>query len=292
MTYQTINNLPDLPPRPADGHKGTFGRALIVAGSHGMSGAAVLAGLGALRGGAGLVTLAVPADIQSVVATMEPSYLTVGLPCSHGQFSDGAVPQLLKMTGLVDAVGCGCGWGQTHELQDVLDCLLKTVEVPMVIDADALNLIATYPKLRLSLPGKRILTPHPGEFARLIGADTTPPVSNRVSLACEFADRHQVVLVLKGAGTIVTDGARVAINRTGNSGMGTGGTGDVLTGILTALLAQGMAPFEAAQLGTHLHGLAGDIAAAHQSQPGLIASDLPRYLGAAWLKLMASPSAS
>ena len=132
--------------------------------------------------------------------------------------------------------------------------------------------------------GPRILTPHPGEFSRLTGLAIPDIQANRIDTAVEFAARHRVILLLKGSGTVITDGSRVAINATGNSGMATGGCGDVLTGVIAALLAQGLEPFHAARLGAHLHGLAGDLAAIDLSQPGLIASDLPRYLGRAWLK--------
>jgi len=134
--------------------------------------------------------------------------------------------------------------------------------------------------------GPRILTPHPGEFARLIGSDIATVQQQRAKLAAEFAAAHRVILVLKGQGTVVTDGDRVAINRTGNPGMATGGSGDVLTGLIAALLAQGMPAFEAAQLGAHLHGLAGDLAAAELSQPALIASDLPKFLAQAWQRYL------
>jgi NAD(P)H-hydrate epimerase len=158
----------------------------------------------------------------------------------------------------------------------------------MVVDADALNALATQTARLTQHAGPRILTPHPGEFARLIGSDIPTVQSARQKLASEFAARHEIVVVLKGRGSVVTDGARTAVNATGNSGMATGGTGDVLTGLIAALLAQGMEPFDAARLGVRLHGLAGDLAAAELSEPGLIASDLPRYLPRAWRELGAS----
>lgn len=139
---------------------------------------------------------------------------------------------------------------------------------------------------RRAAAGPRILTPHPGEFARLIGSDIATVQSQRAKLAAEFAATHGVIVLLKGQGTIITDGDRVAINRTGNPGMATGGSGDVLTGLIAALLAQGMPAFQAAQVGAHLHGLAGDLAAAELSQPGLIASDLPKFLTQAWQRFL------
>ena len=168
------------------------------------------------------------------------------------------------------------------DLHEVVSHIVRHVGVPCVVDADALNLLVDRLEILATTPAVRVLTPHPGEFARLTGLTTTAVQANRESLAIEFAQKHRVVLVLKGAGTIVTDGLRVFINRTGNPGMATGGTGDVLTGLITALIAQGADPFDAACLGCHLHGLAGDIAAEELSPPGMIASDLPRYLPRAW----------
>lgn len=291
MSHQLINQLPNLPARPADGHKGTFGRVLIMAGSRGMSGAAALAGLGALRGGAGLVYLAVPREIQAIVASIEPAYLTLGSPASiEGQFTEEALTRLAPHFAACSAMACGPGWGQCEELQHMVGWLLANIPRPMVVDADALNLLAGHLEWLDESVAPRILTPHPGEFARLIDADVQTVQSNRIDLAVEFASRHKVILVLKGAGTVITDGQQVAINPTGNSGMATGGTGDVLTGLTTALLAQGLSAFEAARLGVYLHGLAGDLAAQELSQPGMIASDLPRFLGAAWLALAADLS--
>ena len=285
MTVSHNLSLPSLPVRPDDGHKGTFGKVLIVAGSRGMSGAACLSGLGALRGGAGLVTVAVPAGIQSIVAGVEPSYLTVGLPEDEsGRLSRSAGAEILKRAGDATAVAIGPGWGQSADLKELSLFLYTHVERPLVVDADALNALSASPGGFPRAPGDwpRIVTPHPGEFARLVKTDTAAVQADRDGLAAGFARDHGVIVVLKGRGTVVTCGQKVAVNTTGNSGMGTGGTGDVLTGLLAALLAQKMPPFDAAHLAVHLHGLAGDLAAAEQGAPGLIASDLPRFLGKAW----------
>ena len=290
MTYELITTALELPSRPAEGNKGTFGRVLILAGSVGMSGAAALSGMAALRGGAGLVTVAVPAPVQPIVAGFEPSYMTLALPATDGgQFSRAAIENLEKLVPQASAIACGPGWGQSNELVDVLRWLMQTAKQALVIDADALNLLSQDLELLDQTSGPRILTPHPGEFARLIKSDVPAVQRQRIDLAVEFAAKHRVVVLLKGAGTVVTDGTRVAVNRTGNSGMGTGGTGDVLTGLLTALLAQGMEPFAAARLGAHWHGLAGDLAAAELSEPALIASDLPRYFRPAWKELRRLP---
>lgn len=270
--------------RPANGHKGQFGRVLLIGGSVGMSGAACLSATAALRGGAGLVTVAVPSAIQTIVAGCEPSYMTVGLSCdSEGQLSGDCLEQIrTELTGK-DAVAVGPGLGQSPVATEVVRCVLNEASCPMVLDADALNLAARdklLPETERRFPC--ILTPHPGEFSRITGKSTGDINRSREESAKEFASENRVVVVLKGAGTVVTDGNRVYVNATGNAGMATGGSGDVLTGIVAAQLAQGLEPVHAASLAVYLHGLAGDLAAEVVSEPGLIASDLPRFLGAAW----------
>jgi ADP-dependent NAD(P)H-hydrate dehydratase len=271
---------------------------LIVAGSRGMSGAACLAGLGALRGGAGLVTVAAPGGILPIVAGVEPSYLTVPLPeDATGKISLAAKVTLESALPSQTVIAVGPGMGQSPELAGLVRWLFEAVDRPGVFDADALNLLAAHPAALKSRARRnegnptRVLTPHPGEFARLIGSEIATVEKNRELLAAQFALEHKLVLVLKGHRTLITDGRRVAVNSTGNSGMATGGCGDVLTGLVAALLAQKMPPFEAAQLGVYLHGLAGDLAAKALSEPALIASDLTRWLGEAWLALTKSARA-
>jgi len=181
----------------------------------------------------------------------------------------------------------GPGLGQSAGLLDLVTSLYNTIPHPSVFDADALNQLAKRPYFLKRSPDAppRILTPHVGEFARLTGLEIATIHENRQQHAAEFAKKHNVIVVLKGKNSVITDGTRVAINSTGNSGMATGGTGDVLTGVLVALLAQGMPAFESAQLGVYLHGLAGDLAAEELSKPGMIASDLLHYLGRAWCEL-------
>jgi ADP-dependent NAD(P)H-hydrate dehydratase len=291
-TIKRIRSLPKPPSRPNDSNKGTFGKVLVVAGHPGMSGAACLCGLAALRGGAGLVTVGVPRSILPVVAGFEPSYLTLPLPDdAEGRISHEATGVLQAQIAKQTSLAIGPGLGQSAALAALVGRLFSSVTCPAVFDADALNALASSPaplsarkRLRDDV-FPRVLTPHPGEFARLAGTDVPTVQKNREGMAVDFAAQYQVVLVLKGHKSVITDGRRVAINSTGNSGMATGGTGDVLTGLIAALLAQGMAPFEAAQLGASLHGLAGDLAAQPVSKPGLIASDLPRWLCEAWRKL-------
>ncbi|MCA9093196.1 MAG: NAD(P)H-hydrate dehydratase [Planctomycetaceae bacterium] len=285
---QHVLTLPPLPSRPEEGHKGTFGHVLILAGSRGMSGAAVLCGVSALRGGAGLVTVGVPSGIQTVVSAAEPSYLTMVLPEGAGGGVEASARGVLEgVLTRYRGVGVGPGWGQSEATGELARWLFASCPVPLVVDADALNVLGVKLPERSEV-APRIMTPHPGEFGRLTGKTTQEIQADREELAVEYARANRVVLLLKGARTIVTDGERLAINTTGNCGMGTGGCGDVLTGLITALVGQGMGAFEAAQLGAHLHGLAGDLAAHELSKPGLIASDLPRYLCRAWLQVGAN----
>jgi NAD(P)H-hydrate epimerase len=271
--------LPVLPERKPDSHKGDFGRALLVGGSRGMSGAIAMAGLAALRSGAGLVTLAVPRSIQDVVASIEPSYMTHGLPEEDGGIADAAADDLLALTINATAVALGPGLGRCRGMPNLVERLYREVMQAMVVDADGLFALAARPNSIGGARGARILTPHPGEFERLAG--TRPGEEDRVEAAAALARRDATgksIVVLKGHHTVITDGHRYAINKTGNPGMATGGTGDVLTGIITALLCQGLEPFEAARLGVHLHGLAGDLAAEELGQISMIASDLIGYL--------------
>jgi len=285
--FQRVTELPSFPTRPSDAHKGTFGKVLIVGGSRGMTGAACLAGLGALRGGAGLVYVAVPSEVVAIVAGVEPSYLTIPLPtdASTGQIAVQACTELEQRVADKDVMALGPGLGTSQGPKQIVAWAYARLEQPLVVDADGLNVLARQPELMQSGGGPRILTPHPGEFARLVGKDLRSVLGQREDLAVSFAAQHGVVLVLKGHRTLITDGDRLAVNPTGNSGMATGGSGDVLTGLIAALLAQRCDSFAAAQLGAYLHGRAGDLAAEELSEPGLIASDLPRYLARAWKEI-------
>ncbi len=293
MSLQRVTELPTLSQRPLDSHKGTFGRVLLIGGRPGMAGAMALAGLGALRGGAGLVYLAAPSNVVSIVSSIEPSYLTIPLPVDPtGELSAESIERLQTELHGKSSCGIGPGFGTSTVAQNIVTQLYRDEQIPLVVDADGLNCLAISATNLSVHSGPRILTPHPGEFARLIGSDIATVQGNREELAVQFAQEHDVILVLKGHRTVVTNGNQIYINTTGNSGMSTGGTGDVLTGLTTALLAQKMPPFEAAQLAVYLHGLSGDIAAKKMSQPGLIASDLPRFLGKAWKQYLKSVSAN
>ncbi len=277
------SELPRLPPRRPDAHKGDFGSILVVGGSRGMAGAAAMAGMAALRGGAGLVRLAVANSILDTVAGFEPSYMTVPLPADDaGRIGAGAFDPIAKLAEQATTLACGPGLGRSFDLDQLVLRLYQEIAKPMVFDADALNALAAEPETLTEAAGPRVLTPHPGEFARLIGRKLDAAARN--DAAVQLAARCNIVVVLKGHHTLVTDGRRQAVNTTGNPGMATGGSGDVLTGLITALMGQHLEPFDAARLGVHLHGLAGDLAAEQMGQVSLVAHDLIDYLPKAFLE--------
>jgi NAD(P)H-hydrate epimerase len=279
--------VPRLARRDPDANKGDFGRVVLAAGSRGMSGAAVLCASAALRGGAGLVRLALPAGILPIAAAANPCYMTAPLPEDiHGRLAAAAAPEFVSLVGQNTAAGLGPGLGRGDGVSAVVRAVLEQTTLPLVVDADGINALPPMLGLLRRRGGPTVLTPHPGEFGRLIGADAAAVQANRQELAVQFAAEHGVVLVLKGRGTVVTDGKRVYVNGTGNAGMATGGTGDVLTGLTAALLGQvggGLDPFAAAQLAVHLHGLAGDLARDALGETSLIATDLLDYLPQAFL---------
>lgn len=281
MVRQT-SDIPNLPPRAEDSHKGSFGRALLIGGSRGMTGAIAMAGMSTLRGGAGLVSLAVPDRCLEVVASLNPCYMTTPLPCDgEGRLVTGALERIVALVDTMTAVACGPGLGRGEELDEVVRGLYVEIPRPMVCDADALNALSRAPE-GLPLPtGPRILTPHPGEFDRLTGGGADRNM-DRERLAIELAASRRAVVVLKGHRTLVTDGERWQRNETGNPGMATAGAGDVLTGVITALLCQGLSPWDAARLGVHVHGLAGDCAARRLSMISMTAADIIDALPEAW----------
>jgi len=265
---------PTLPARQRNAHKGDFGHLLVVAGSEGYTGAPVLCAHGAARSGVGLVTLAVPRAIYPIIAANCPPEI---MPRPF----DG-VPDI---TGF-DAVAVGPGLGQRADTQEMVRELIRRSSAPLVLDADALNVLARDLSALKTARAPVIVTPHPGEMGRLIGKTSKAVQANRWEIAKRFAQKHGVVTVLKGSGTVVTDrSGKLWINATGNSGMAKGGMGDVLTGMIGAFLAQGMSPLDAARAGVFLHGSAGDIARERHGERALLASDLISSLGAAFAAL-------
>ncbi len=287
MTLERIDTIPVLPKRPKDGHKGLFGSVLVVAGGRGMAGAAALAGASALRSGAGLVRVATAAEVQPTVASFEPCYMTYPVENDEEgllRFS-AATKALEKLLPHASVVAIGPGLGLSHDLQSLVHWVLENVALPTVVDADALNALGQEPKALANRGGRIVITPHPGEFARLTGLSVAEIQSDREKHAASFAAEHNLVVLLKGANTVVTDGRRIYVNKTGNPGMATGGSGDVLTGVISALLAQKLPPFEAAQLGAYVHGLAGDISRDQSGEIGMIAGDIVDSLADAFYHL-------
>jgi NAD(P)H-hydrate epimerase len=256
-----------------------------------MAGAISLAAMATLRSGAGLVTVATADVCQHTVAGFEPSYMTIGLQSDgEGRIAKTAHRPLVESAAKSTAVGCGPGLGRSHDLVKLVERLYFELPEPTVFDADGLNALAQQPDILTRPAGPRILTPHPGEFGRLVGKEGPMSTAEGRDRAIDLAIRCNVVVVLKGHQTFVTDGHRSEVNTTGNPGMATGGTGDVLTGVLVALLCQGLTPFNAAHLGTYLHGLAGDLAAAELGQVSMIARDMIDFLPAAFKTLGGVPT--
>lgn len=269
-----------LPDRPSFGHKGRFGHLLVVAGSTGKTGAAALAGDAAMRSGCGLVTVAVPAGLHSIMEVKLTEAMTMPLADKDGCLAYAAHDQIVSVADSCQVVAVGPGIGQSDDLRRLIRGLVCSIEQPMVIDADALNLLAGQLECLAERRGTSpILTPHPGEMARLTGMRVADIEADRFNVARDFACRHQVVLLLKGARTLIAapDG-RVHINTTGNSGLSSGGSGDVLTGLIGGLLAQGLDPFVAASLAAWWHGRAAEQISESLGTAGMTAADLIRQL--------------
>lgn len=283
---EIVREVPKLKPRPVDGHKGTFGKVCIVAGSVGMTGAAALAGRAALRSGAGLVRVATARSALATVAALEPCYTTIGLAeDSAGRVSAKAIHTILDATSENDAMAIGPGMGASAGLHSVIETLVQQEGLRLLVDGDGLNNLSKLPDWPTKRRAEIILTPHPGEFKRLwSGLLREEPPSDRQEAAGRLAQVTGSVVALKGPGTVVTDGRRLHINNTGNPGMGTAGSGDVLTGVVTALMGQGLGNFEATVLGVYIHGAAGDIAADTYGQISLMATDILEALPEAFRK--------
>ena len=267
-----------LPDRAIDAHKGDFGKILLLCGSKGYTGAAYLAAMGALRGGAGLVFLGVPESIYEIEAIKLNEAIVFPLPDAEGKLSWAAIPEILERLPRMDAVLIGPGLGQSEGTFAAVKAVLENAFCPVVLDADGINAIAAHKDILRGRTNPTILTPHAGEFARLGGVIG----ENRVAAAEKMAKNLGCILLLKGHNTVITDGENTYINPTGNPGMAVGGSGDVLSGIITAFLGQGVAPLEAAACGAWVHGAAGDLCAAEIGQYGLLPGDmvnvLPRLL--------------
>ena len=272
LDHSQVSEL--LPDRDPWAHKGDFGRILLLCGSRGYTGAAALAAMGSLRCGGGLVYLGVPEAIYAIEAVKLTEAIVFPLPDENGTLNPAAAGELLPMMYKMDALLLGPGWGQSQGNLEVLKTVMEQFSAPLVVDADGINLLARHKDLLRRRNAVTVLTPHPGEFARLAPEYQHRPV--------EFAREYGCVLVLKGHETLITDGDRCYRNTTGNPGMAVGGSGDVLAGMITALLGHGLQPLEASAVGVWLHGAAGDLSAQRLGQyamlPTDLLEDLPRLL--------------
>ncbi len=270
--YQRIDFAPPLPPRPADGHKGLFGRVLIVAGSDEMIGAAVLSGTAALRCGSGLVQVAMPKSVLAIALSITPELIGMGLDEDRADLA-----QLEEAAEKADVIVLGPGLGQSKLARKRIAALIEFPK-PMVVDADALNYLASLKAWPKSFKAHAVLTPHPGEMkrlAKLLGRGDVPTDDDgRIAIAIEAAKAFGQIIVLKGHRTVVTDGASVYINHTGDSSLSKAGAGDVLSGILASLIGQGMPPLDAACAAVHLHGRAGELAGQKLGMRGVLARDV------------------
>ena len=276
LNHESVLSI--LPDRDPWGHKGTFGKVLLLCGSRGFTGAAYLAAMGALRTGAGLVFLGVPESIYQIEAVKLNEPVVFPLPEVEGKLSRESIADILNRLPSMDAVLIGCGLGQSEGTLAVVKAVLENAQCPVVLDADGINVLSVHKDILRGRVYPTILTPHDGEFARIGGILT----ENRMESAARLArDLHSIVL-LKGHKTCITDGVTGYVNTTGNPGMAVGGSGDVLAGMIVALLGQGIAPLEAAACGAWLHGAAGDLCAAELGQYAMLPTDmlqkLPRLL--------------
>lgn len=271
-------------PYPPDAHKGTFGRVFILAGSRGFTGAAALAGAAAVKSGAGLVTLGVPESLNDILEVKLTEAMTLPLPeTPERSLSISALEKALEFSARCDAVALGPGLSQQEETGEFVRRFLQECPVPMVIDADGLNALAKKPA---AFKTPAVVTPHPGEMARLLGATADEVQQDRPRAAREAAARFGCTALLKGARTLIASpGRELWINPTGNPGMATGGSGDVLCGMIAAFLARGMTAEQAAAAGAYIHGLAGDIAAEREGQLSMTAGDIIKYLPDAFKRL-------
>ena len=281
---QTVTKIAKLPPREIDSHKGTFGKVCIIGGQTGMSGAPSLSATAALKSGAGLVRVAIPTSTLNTVASFNPCYTTIPLAENkHGQVSEKAVASVLEITKGNDVIAIGPGLGTSRGARRIVNTLIQQPDLRLVIDADALNCLAKETSWHERKNASIILTPHPGEMARIWKSVFRVPLPiDRNEQAAMLAEKTGCTVVLKGAATIVADTEKTYTNTTGNPGMATAGSGDVLTGVITAIAAQGLSDFDAAQSAVYTHGIAGDIAAEKHGQISTTATDILKALSKAF----------
>ena len=273
LIHENIKAL--IQPRKADAHKGNYGHALLIAGNIGRVGAAVIAARACLRSGVGLLTVSVPQEERIILQIAIPEAMLI--------MRDHICDALNNYS----ALGMGCGIGTGDNAKKLLINVLSQINVPLLLDADALNIISENKDLLNQLPPKTIITPHPKEFDRLFGLHESP--NDRTFTAITKAQEYGIVIVLKGHETLVTSGGEAFFNTTGNAGLAKGGSGDALTGIITAFLAQGYPAFDAAKMGVYIHGLAADLTLVEQSVESMLITDVIEHLGKAFQQVSKSP---
>ncbi|MCM8779048.1 MAG: NAD(P)H-hydrate dehydratase [Candidatus Omnitrophica bacterium] len=277
-----------LPYRKSDTHKGDYGHVFVLAGSRGLTGAATLCSLAALRVGAGLVTLGIPESLNPILEVKLTEVMTFPLPeTKEASLSFKAKGKVLDFLKKCDCVVIGPGLSRNQETQRLVRFLLKRIALPIVLDADGINALVGYPEILKEIKTDLILTPHIGEFFRISGISTEEIKKDKISVVKNFLKNYNIVLVLKGYQTIVAQQGKIYVNKTGNPGMATAGSGDVLTGMMGGFLAQKISPFESAKIAVYLHGLAGDLAKEEKTEYGLIASDILDNIPKAIKKLLA-----
>lgn len=272
LNHEAVLSL--LPDREPEGHKGTYGRLLLLCGSRGYTGAAYLAAMGALRCGAGLVFLGVPQSIYAIEACKLNEPVVFPLPDQDGRLCEEALPEIEARLPRMDAVLVGCGLGQSAGVLAVVKRVLEAAVCPVVLDADGINVLSAHKDILRGRQHPTILTPHEGEFCRFGGVLTGDRMGDAMACARDLSS----IVVLKGHAACITDGKTGYVNPTGNPGMAVGGSGDVLAGMITALLGQGVAPLEAAAAACWLHGGAGDLAARELGQYAMLPTDMLSYL--------------
>jgi len=274
LSYQYVNNL--IPERNPNSHKGTFGKLINISGSKSYTGAAALSTLSALRSGVGLCTLASCESVTTIIsgAIFEATYLPLTEDI-NGQIAFSNFDKIFESTKTANAVLIGCGLGKSCEITELVSKLIKNIECPIILDADGINAILDRIDILRNTKASIILTPHPGEFARILNISTQKVLENRIELSAQFAKEYGVIMVAKGAGTIVsTPDGYSYISTTGNPGLSRGGSGDVLAGIISSFVAQGLSPVDAACAGVFLHGFAADRVAEKLSMQGMLPTDV------------------
>lgn len=263
-----------LPDRDPWGHKGSFGKILLLCGSRGYTGAAYLSAMGSLRSGAGLVFLGIPESIYAIEAIKLNEPVVFPLPDEQGMLSERAIPEILERISRMDAVLIGPGLGQSEGTLSVVRAVLENAKCPVVLDADGINLISQHKDILRGRTSATVLTPHDGEFVRIGGIIG----NDRIDSAAKLARELGCIVLLKGHETCITDGQLAYLNHTGNPGMAVGGSGDVLAGMIVSLLGQGISPLDAAACGAWLHGAAGDLCAQQIGQYGMLPTDMLQIL--------------